>query len=186
MQRFEGYHADITNRELQQAAISWIDQPQYSWDVAACWHVPLTLQRQAAKWDDEALKRYFRQYLNQLDRRVYRSQHKRRGQRVRRFITIEHSDTAGWHVHGTLATPQHMTREQFIELLQSLWMAENRDHHTGFSRERLFWAAPLQARYIGYSLKTSYRQHEAERGYIDLDNTYLGPQQEPSEPQSKR
>lgn len=173
-------------RSLQKATANWIDQTQFGWDVAACWHVPMSLQRQTQGWDDEALKRYFRQYLNQLDRRVYKSQHKRQGQRVIRFITIEYSETAGWHVHGTLSTPQHMRSDDFIELMQQLWQAKNRQQHTSFSRERLFWAAPLQARYIHYSIKSSYRLQQAERGYIDLDNTYLRSQQEPFEPHGKR
>lgn len=161
-------------RELQKAAVGWLNQAQYGWDIAACWHVPVSLQHQTQNWDDEALKWYFRQYLNQLDRRVYKSKHKRQGQRVKRFITIEHSETAGWHVHGTLSTPSHMTSEQFIELLRNLWQAKNKHHQTNFNRRRLFWAAPLQAKYIDYSIKGSFRHNKAERNYIDLDNTYLG------------
>lgn len=127
-------------------------------DIAASFLLPkalmVRLSQTQARADEITLSGLLRRYFNKLDRRVFKSAHRRHGMRVERIVTLERTDAVGWHAHVLLKTPVHMSRFTFRLLMQRLWLKEIK----GFADQsriqaRLFWAEPISGNYLDYSTK---------------------------------
>jgi hypothetical protein len=86
-------------RLLKAAADKWVLDTGIAWDIAAMWNLPNGDIPGGVDHIEIEVGRRLRRYFNLLDRRVFKSKHKR-GHRLQRFITIEHAHSVGWHVHG--------------------------------------------------------------------------------------
>lgn len=114
-----------------------------------------------------------RHYFNLLDKRTFKARQKR-GYRIRRFITLEHAASVGWHVHGILATPSHVSRSDLIELTKTTWLYCIDGERVGLPKTRLAWCEPIEDRYAQYSTKQSFGPLQHAKGTIDILNTYFG------------
>jgi hypothetical protein len=158
---------------LKSAADEWVSAQDIAWDIAACWHLPLSDMKGELENVEMRVGTKLRRYFNTLDRHLFKARHKR-GARIKRFITLEHADSVGWHVHGVLATPTHIQQAQFISVVKHTWIDCVENDKIGLPRTRLAWCEPIQDRYAQYTTKHSFAPLHRARGTIDYLNTYFG------------
>lgn len=165
-----------SEKHRHQAAIAeWIDNMGENWDIACCWHVPEAMRVAQGGYDAEWLSRQLGAYLNKLRNRIYR--HLPRSQRplLPRFITIEWSEGAGWHAHGLISTPSHLTAEEMMEAAQEVWMQHVGSFARGRFAKRLVWTERREGRYASYMSKQAMELRDynwnGSKGFIDLANT---------------
>lgn len=166
------YYTSARISSLKAAADSWLDASNVNWDIAACWHLPLSDLNCDIEQAEITVGTKMRRYFNLLDRRIFKAQHKR-GRRVQRFITLEHAKSVGWHVHGILATPPHVLRDHLIELAEVTWLDCLSNQRVGLPKTRLAWCEPIEDRYPQYSTKQSFGPLHNAKGSIDYLNTYF-------------
>lgn len=168
-----------SERHRHQAAITeWIDNMGENWDIACCWHVPEAMRTAQNGYSAEWLSRQMGAYLNSMRKHAYR--HLPRSQRpvLPRFITIEWSEGTGWHAHGLLSTPSHLTAEQMMAMTQEIWMRHVGRFASGKFAKRLVWTEEREGRYAAYISKQAMELKDynsnGSRGFIDLTNTARG------------
>ena len=166
----------------QQAILRWLKEDFEPFDVA------LTLHWANGYWQDnprfrptkvdpaQAYSNDVRHYLNCLDRVLYRSAHRRYGQRVSRIVALHKSAGVGWHLHAVLRTPEHFTQQKFIAVLRERW-----EEHLGqYAKrssiaDRLVDAAPHEGNFIGYAIRYETGKELATNwdniGIIDWNNS---------------
>ena len=167
------YYTKARLKSLKEAADDWVSATGIDWDIAACWHLPLSDIDGGVEQAELHISRKLRLYFNKLDRRVFKAQHKK-GFRVRRFITLEHAASVGWHVHGILATPSHVDQRQFITEVQQVWLHCAQHDKIGLPRTNLAWCEAIRDSYARYTTKNSFGATQFARGAIDLHNTFFG------------
>ena len=167
------YYTSTRIKSLKSAADSWVDTLDVKWDIAACWHLPLSDLIGDIDQVEIAVGKKMRRYFNLLDRRTFKARHKR-GYRIQRFITLEHAASVGWHVHGILATPTHLSREDLIELTKTTWLDCVDGERVSLPKTRLAWCEPIEDRYAQYTTKQSFGPLQNAKGTIDVLNTYFG------------
>lgn len=167
------YHTSTRIRLLREASDKWASGTGVVWDIAACWHLPFGDMEGGIDDVDIRIGKKLRRYFNQLDRRIFKAQHKR-GHRVKRFITLEHAESVGWHVHGFLATPSHIDQQDFMEDVRQVWQRCVRYDRIGLPRTRLAWCEPIVNRYPQYTTKHSFGPLQGAKGTIDTQNAYFG------------
>jgi hypothetical protein len=167
------YYTNTRINSLKSAADSWVLSNNANWDIAACWHLPLSDIQGDMEQVEINVGKKMRRYFNLLDRRIFKAKYKR-GCRVPRFITLEHAASVGWHVHGILATPAHVTRDLLIDLSKQTWLDCLANTRVGLPKTRLAWCEPIEARYPQYSTKQSFGPLYNAKGTIDILNTYFG------------
>lgn len=158
---------------LKSATDNWVSAQDIVWDIAACWHLPLSDLKSDIENVEMSVGTKLRRYFNTLDRRIFKAQHKK-GQRIKRFITLEHADSVGWHVHGILETPQHIQQQHLVSVVKHTWIDCIQNDKIGLPQTRLAWCEPIEARYPQYTTKNSFAPLHRARGTIDLQNTYFG------------
>ena len=174
--RMSGLSRSQRRHKSKQAVVDWVNSWDAEWDLACCWHAGENMRDVQAGWGADWLQRHLSAYFNKLHQHVFsRVPHNQRPQ-LPRFITLEYSHRVGWHAHGIMATPSHMTREQFSAVLRKQWLK-----HAGWGcaeefKERMFWAEPIKGAYTHYALKSAINLHDDAqqyfRGFIDLHNTH--------------
>lgn len=158
---------------LKSATDDWVSTQDIVWDIAACWHLPLSDLKGDIENVEMSVGTKLRRYFNTLDRCVFKAQHKK-GQRIKRFITLEHAECVGWHIHGILETPPHIEQRQFIGAVKDTWIDCVSNDKIGLPRTRLAWCEPIADRYPQYTTKQSFAPLHRARGTIDILNTYFG------------
>ena len=166
------YYTSARIRALKAATDDWVAATHINWDVAACWHLPISDIAGDVEHVEMSVGRKLRRYFNQLDRRIFKSQQKR-GSRVQRFITLEHAESTGWHVHGILATPPHVDQQQLIADVKQIWLYCVQDDKIGLPSAHLAWCEPTTSHYAQYTTKQSFAPLHRARGTIDYQNTYF-------------
>ena len=167
------YYNSSRIHSLKSAADNWVSASNVNWDIAACWHLPFSDMKGDIEQIEIAVGTKMRRYFNLLDRRTFKARHKR-GYRIQRFITLEHAASVGWHVHGILATPTHLSRNDLIELTKNTWLDCIDGERVGLPKTRLAWCEPIYDRYPQYSTKQSFGPLQHAKGTIDVFNTYFG------------
>jgi hypothetical protein len=167
------YHTTARLKSLKAAADEWVKATGIAWDIAACWHLPICDMAGDVEHVEMAVGRKLRRYFNQLDRRIFKADHKL-GFRVKRFITLEHAKSVGWHVHGFLATPEHMSQKQLIEDVKQVWLDCVQYDKIGLPLSRLTWCEPITSHYPQYTTKHSFGPLQNAKGAMDIQNTYFG------------
>jgi hypothetical protein len=126
-------------------------------DIAAAFLIPRTLIRaikgKQGYVDDVTLGQLLMHCFNKLDRQVFKSAHRKHGQRVLRFVTLEHTDEVGWHAHVLLTTPPNWHASDVSLLLQRLWLKQLRKFISPRFEDRLYWAEPVTGNYLWYATK---------------------------------
>jgi hypothetical protein len=121
--------------------------------------------------DATTLSNHLRRCFNRLDRLVFRQAHKRKGVRVPRIVSLEHSENVGWHAHAVFGTPEHLTTEDLSTMLKALWFDQFHGYVSPRFAKELFWAEPITGDYFGYSMKLV-----GVYGALDVANIVLRPQ----------
>ena len=159
-----------------QATVDWINSWEANWDLACCWHAGATLRNEQQGWTADWLQRQLSAYFNKLQKQVFKNMSKADRPKIARFITLEYTDNVGWHAHGIMATPDHMRKDEFSEILRDLWIS-----HIGAGccqkfKQRLFWCDEIRGAYKHYALKSAIQRHDdnqkMQKAIIDLGNTY--------------
>jgi hypothetical protein len=71
--------------------------------------------------DEFAAKAAFKSYMNDLNRRIYRSAYRHHDRRLSVIPILEKSEGGRWHYHLAVEPPSFMTADQFTELSTQLW-----------------------------------------------------------------
>ena len=159
-----------------QATVDWINSWEADWDLACCWHAGENMRDVQAGWAADWLQRQLSAYFNKLQKVVFKHIRCKDRPNIARFITLEYSARVGWHAHGIMETPKHMTRDEFSEIMRELWIEHIGDGCTKEFKAHLFWCDEIRGAYKHYALKAAIERHDdAHRqpnAFIDLSNTY--------------
>lgn len=151
----------------------WAQNAGVKWDVCATLHVAEAKRKAQQGWTADWLSAELRHYFNQLDRRIFKSAHRRHGTRVNRFITLENSDGVGWHAHTLLQTPEGMQQAAFIALADQLWQAQQARYAAAHFQSRLSVIEPLHGNFAYYMIKSVHDGADNSTGVLDLGNIHL-------------
>jgi hypothetical protein len=159
----------------KQAAIDWVGDWDVELDLACCWHASDFLRDQQGGRDETWLQRQLSTYFNKLIKRVHDHMPVKMRPNIARLITLEHTDGVGWHAHGVVATPGHMTSDEFSLILRDLWIEQMGGCHFAPMGKRIFWCEQSGSGYLPYMLKSAtdkngHRYGEL-KGLIDVHNT---------------
>lgn len=159
----------------KQAVVDWLNTWHGSWDIACCWHVSKHL-RDIQEGDAAWLQRQLSAYFKKLHQHVYAHIPYSQRPQLQRFITLEYSHSVGWHAHGIISKPDHMTSDQFMAMMRKIWLKHAGKGCTKAFKERMCWFQPLNGAYQHYMLKHAINLYDdapqAFRGFIDLHNTH--------------
>jgi len=161
--------------QAQRAWVDWMIGLDANFDLACCWHASQYLRIEQWGWDEQWLKRHLSAYFNKVSKRVFSNVPVKQRSNIARFITLEHADGVGWHAHGVLSKPKHVTEEEFIEIMRSLWIDQMGGYRVGRLRDRLFDCKQIEGNYQQYALKSATDKDEhlnrVLRGTWDEHNT---------------
>ena len=164
-------------RRLKKEVDRWLLDPAYPWDVGIALHIPNAMRQVAGKHSMSLLQQQVGYFLNDVDRRIYKSAHKRRGVRVPRIVAAEWDEGVGWHAHAVLITPPTMTKADFVDFLQRRWHARVGRYATAKFRSRLFWGEAIRDNYGHYTIKRTIGSplgiSDFNQGFLDLQNTTI-------------
>ena len=165
--------ATLLDFKLRAANETWIAGQRHQFDVVICLHMPNSLRSKERGWDDAWLQEKLRRYLNQLDRKVLKSAHRRRKEKIPRFVVLEHSPVVGWHVHAMLASSSTgLSPERLCQIIKLTWLRSLGVHGKGQFKEHLVWAQPHGGGYANYITKRLSASSDKYRS-VDLVNTSL-------------
>ena len=159
-----------------QATVDWINSWEADWDLACCWHAGAPLRKEQQGWSASWLQRQLSTYFNKLREEVFKHMNKTDRPNIARFITLEYTASVGWHAHGIIATPEHMTKDEFSEVMRDLWISYVGAGVSKKFKERLFWCDEIRGAYKHYALKSAIQRHDDnqknQKAIIDLGNSY--------------
>jgi hypothetical protein len=72
--------------------------------------------------DELTAKKAFKEYMRQLNRRIYSSANRRHAKRLRVIPILEKSANQRWHYHAIMEPPSFMDRADFGKLAMALWL----------------------------------------------------------------
>jgi hypothetical protein len=172
----------MQKQELITALANWPELNVADWDLAVCLHMPKVIQAEHGNQSRKALQQLLSRYFNRMDRRLFKSAHKRRGMRSDRFVVLEYSQKVGWHAHMLVRAPRRFSAAKYKAFLQLFWLKFTEEQTNLTFRPHLFWAeANLDDGYLRYCLKhvrknaDDYTSHSPTTsvGIIDWHNTHL-------------
>ena len=159
-----------------QATVDWINSWEADWDLACCWHAAEHMRDEQAGWGADWLQRHLSAFFNKLQQHVFKHIEPSQRPNIARFITLEYKSTVGWHAHGIMATPAHMTRDEFIQVMRELWIKHIGKGCSQEFQDRLFWCEEIRGAYKHYALKSAIQRHDdfqsKQNAFIDLNNSY--------------
>lgn len=158
-----------------EATVDWINGWDVELDVACCWHAATAVRNQQGGNSDAWLQKELATYFRSILAAVYGDIPERKRPNLPRFITLEHTAGVGWHAHGLIARPSHLSLEQFSAVLRDVWQQQMGDCENDVLGERIFWCEQRDSGYLRYILKSvndkdGLRYGEL-RGLIDWRNT---------------
>lgn len=172
--RPEPWSEYLEKKAVKEAWNSWVDEWGH-WDTACCWHVPDALRSTKDGWGKSWLETRMKNYFDAVDRRTFRGTPLKHRAKVKRYITLEHSDGVGWHAHGLVETPEHMQVDEFRELLAETWTGYLAKWTNPKFANRLVYLQDVRGGYTAYSAKKAIHVHETSehlvQGEIDLNNS---------------
>lgn len=168
-------YATLRDLEYRAAAQKWIATQRHQFDVAVCLNVPSSLRQDEKGWDDKWLEKKLHYFFNRLDRQVLKSAHRRRKQRIPRFVVLETKPSVGWHAHALLSSQgTRVGTEKLCMMVKLLWLEELGHYRHDWSAPRLAWAERNDGDYGAYLTKHLSASAHYEIAKIDLGNTQLG------------
>lgn len=158
-----------------EAIVEWVNSWDTALDVACCWHAAKHIRNQqrgnSETWFQNQLTTYFKAVLAV----VYKNIPDRKRPTIARFITLEHTDGVGWHAHGLLSKPAHMSLEEFSKVLREAWGKQMEHCEHDALGGRIFWCEERSSGYLSYILKSASEKDGLRfgelKGLIDLKNT---------------
>jgi hypothetical protein len=151
----------------------WLIHHAATWNIAVTWHFPKSMRSYYNRYDKDWHAKELRRYFNRLDRKIYKAGLKNRNERLPRIISLEHEDGVGWHAHGLLTNPPHLTEEHTSQLIEQEWRKHTARFPAHKFDQRLIDIGPVRADYLGYLTKRTAHHSDDARGIIDELNTYL-------------
>ena len=171
--QLHAYRSLSHRQTAKRAALRWINAGASQWDLAVSWHVPQAMRIDQNGWDDHWLSMQLHHYLNKVDRRLFHAACRNRNVRLPRFITLERTDTVGWHAHGLISTPAGMDQSDVAQTLAQQWHHHTRAYPAGKFDGHLFWCEPNEGHQASYILKNAIEPKDAYSGIIDARNIYF-------------
>jgi hypothetical protein len=169
-------------QKIKLKEIEWLADASETWTIAACWHIPNAMKRHYSGqaitnafyggytdyWFSKQLNRYFKN----VDRKIFKTVHRKRNLRLQRILTLEYKDSVGWHAHGLVNCAPRFSNEETAKILEEEWMRHTKNFANKKFDEHLIYLAPDNGTYLGYMTKNIDWLNEHANGYLDL-NTYL-------------
>ena len=81
--------------------------------------------------DAIVLQREWRRFINQLNRKIYKSAHRKHYKEVEMQARLEKSENGCFHMHVAFQTPDHQTSEEFLRIVASLWSKQDYSSGSG-------------------------------------------------------
>lgn len=150
---------DSERVRIRNATADWIGG-WAEWDVACCWHASAALRNEQQGYDAGWLERKLNTFFNRLSNLVYADMRTADRKLIARAIVMEHDLNVGWHAHGVVKRPAHISHENFNFGMRLLWedvMACDGDEKFA---KRLFWCEEMGDGYIAYCLKRAIDLHD--------------------------
>jgi hypothetical protein len=156
----------------KQALKHWLDDTGIKWDICATLHTPKAKRDTKDSWSKEWLAKQLRRYFNALDRAILKAGHRNRGERIMRWVVLEHEAGVGWHAHIAIKTPDGKAAGELMQVADKLWRKQCKQHTNGKFDDRLTKIEEIHGRFIDYMNKFVTGEEDS-KGVLDLDNTYL-------------
>lgn len=162
-------------RNAIEAVAEWVEGWNADLNVACCWHASSDVRNEQRGHSDAWLQGQLSIYFKSLLALLYKDIPVRKRPELARLITLEHTDGVGWHAHGLLSKPSHLSFEQFSEVLRATWKNQIGIGEADLLGDRAFWCEELQAGYLRYILKSACDKDGLRygelKGTVDLKNT---------------
>ena len=164
--------------DLRNALDNWEAANGIKWDTAVVLHTSDRMRAAENGWDDIWLQKTVRRYFNAVDRRIFKNEHKRRGVRCARFVTLERNASVGWHCHFITATPPNLIAADFQQILVREWHEIARRYDRGNCQKAVAWIEPITGDYKRYITKHAFHHGtnidaHNDIGAFDSMNTHL-------------
>lgn len=171
---------------LKQAYETWLEAEKVEWDLAISLHAPNQLRVAERGFDEYWLQKKLMHYFNVLDRRLFKTKHRRHQIRMQRLVVLGHAESVGWHAHVCIVTPQHIQQDKLAAAMHLLWLKHMNVKNTANTafKDKLFWAEPISGNYQSYTLLnatelsgitsgTHYGTEQTTQGTLDILNCHF-------------
>lgn len=150
---------------------------QRKWDVAFSLHAADGLRAQQVGYEHYWMDNQVSTFFSLLSKVVYQHIPAKKRPKMRRLVTLEYCANVGWHAHGVIETPDHLTDQCLIEAMNEIWHGRMDDYCRAYFRDQLIWCEPIRSQYPRYSIKDSMDNATYNKdnsvGMISLRNTVL-------------
>lgn len=158
---------------ITTALCDWVKPYRKTLTVCATLHVPSAMRVVQKGWTAEWLSKQLTAYLKNLDRHVLKAASRNHGERIVRWVTLEHSSTVGWHAHIAFEPPAGLDQSTFIKTADLLWRKHVGQYANARFNKHLSLVEPVTGNFFFYSIKNVYDQEDFSRGVLDLPNIHL-------------
>ena len=155
----------MESQRQKQALITLCDTSHWRSLVALTFNLKQTIKVPIGGFqivDELTAKKAFKEYMRQLNRRIYGSANRRHAKRLRVIPILEKSANRRWHYHAAIEPPSFMDPADFGKLAMALWLK------TDFGYDRGDVAVNPDAGWITYMAKLRSKS-EFEHYYDCID-----------------
>lgn len=157
----------------------WIKATDVTYDISICLHTPILLRVVERGFDELWLSRKLTRYFNELDRKLFKSAHRKRKLRMKRLVVLGHTDSVGWHAHVCVNTPSGTSPEKLLIMMNLLWLKHMKVSKLGNNTftQKLFWGERTNAGYTHYTISNAREQLGGAstelKGSVDILNCHF-------------
>jgi hypothetical protein len=154
---FIAEHLKMSYFDTQKQYDNWLKTRNLTFDVAICLHTPNQLRVEERGFDEQWLSKKLTRYFNELDRKLFKSAHRKRNVRMKRLVVLGHTDNVGWHAHVCAITPSDISPEKLLLTMNLLWLKHMKVSKFGNNTftNKLFWGERTNAGYTHYSISNA-------------------------------
>lgn len=167
---------DQMKKPVVRQVEDWLSKSA-NWSIGFSLHAADGLRREQQGYDHYWMEAQISTLFNTLSKVIYQDIPVRQRPKLRRIVALEDSTDVGWHAHGVIQTPGHISDDMLIEALKNIWHGRMDDYCRAYFRDRLVWCEPIKGNYLNYSLKNalenSFANQDNKAGMISLRNTVL-------------
>lgn len=160
-------------QKLRVSEANWLANASDGWNIAACWHVPIAMKRYHCRFDERWLSTQINRYFKNVDRRIFKTAHKKHNKRLQRIITLEYADKVGWHAHGLIEHAPNLSNIATAEILKEEWLRHTKQFAPAYFEKHQIYLAPDYGSYLGYMTKNIDWLNEKAQATLDTNNTFL-------------
>lgn len=160
-------------QKIKLKEIEWLANASETWEIAACWHIPNAMKRYYCRFDERWLSTQINRYFKNVDRRIFKTAHKKHNMRLQRIITLEKADKVGWHAHGLIKNAPNLSNYKTAEILKDEWLKHTKKFAQAYFEKHQIYLAPDYGSYLGYMTKNIDWLNEKALATLDTNNTFL-------------